>query len=206
MSDLPKPRSEPLRTSEQADAIYDALAKAQAEFENVERAGKNPHFNAKYAQLGAVVAEVRPKLTKQGIACIQSPTNGEQGEIGVTTRLAHASGQWIESTLYVSPTKFDAQGVGSVITYLRRYALLAMAGVAPDDDDAEAGVGRGAQFITEQQAAELEKLADETGADKRRFCAYMKVAHIREIPAKDYLKAERALRDIGARRKRPSNA
>jgi hypothetical protein len=56
--------------------------------------------------------------------------------------LAHSSGQWIESSLYVAPTRFDAQGTGSVITYLRRYALMSVAGIGPDDDDGEAAVGR----------------------------------------------------------------
>jgi hypothetical protein len=55
---------------------------------------------------------------------------------------AHSSGQWIESSLYVAPTRFDAQDVGSVISYLRRYALMAVAGIGPDDDDGEAAVGR----------------------------------------------------------------
>jgi hypothetical protein len=62
--------------------------------------------------------------------------------VGIVTLFAHQSGQWIEGTVFAQPTKFDAQGVGSVITYLRRYSLAAMAGVAPDDDDGEAAVGR----------------------------------------------------------------
>jgi hypothetical protein len=52
----------------------------------------------------------------------------------------------------VQPTKYDAQGVGSVITYLRRYSLAAMAGVAPDDDDGEAAVGRPSGRATAQEA------------------------------------------------------
>jgi hypothetical protein len=83
-------------------------------------------------------------LTSAGIAIIQMPIN-EGGNVGVVTLFAHSSGQWIEGTVYVAPTRYDAQGVGSVITYLRRYALAAMAGVAPDDDDGEAAVGRPAE-------------------------------------------------------------
>jgi hypothetical protein len=131
-----------IRASEEINEIAAAIAKAQAELENVERGGTNPHFHSRYAQLGAVLDEVRPKFAKQGIAILQHAVNGEGPYVGIVTRLAHSSGQWIESSLYIAPTRFDAQGVGSVISYLRRYALMAVAGIGPDDDDGEAAVGR----------------------------------------------------------------
>lgn len=132
-----------IQTSEQIDAISAALVKAQAEIENVEATGKNPAFKrdgkeSRYATLGGVLDEVRLKLAKHGVCILQMPINGDGPNIGVSTRLLHSSGQWIESTLYVAPTKFDAQGAGSVITYLRRYALMAMTGIAPEDDDGNA--------------------------------------------------------------------
>ena len=131
-----------IRTSEQIDEIAAAIAKAQAELENVERGGTNPHFHSRYTQLGAVLDEVRPKFAKHGVAILQHAVNGVGSNVGIVTRLAHSSGQWIESSLYVAPTSFDAQGAGSVISYLRRYALMAVAGIGPDDDDGEAAVGR----------------------------------------------------------------
>jgi hypothetical protein len=131
-----------IRTSEQIDEIAAAIAKAQAELENVERGGTNPDFRSRYAQLGAVLDEVRPKFAKHGVAILQHAVNGAGSNVGIVTRLAHSSGQWIESSLYVAPTRFDAQGAGSVISYLRRYALMAVAGIGPDDDDGEAAVGR----------------------------------------------------------------
>lgn len=124
-----------IRTSEQVSEIYGALAKAQAEIVNVSKDKKNDHFKSSYATLASVLDEARPKLAAQGIAIIQAAVNGDGSNVGVITRLAHASGQWIESSLFVAPSKFDAQGVGSVVTYLRRYTLLAAAGLAPDDDD-----------------------------------------------------------------------
>ncbi len=131
-----------IRSSDQINEIAEAIAKAQAELENVERGGTNPHFRSRYAQLGAVLDEVRPKFAKHGVAILQHAVNGAGSTVGIVTRLAHSSGQWIESSLYVAPTKFDAQGAGSVISYLRRYALMAVAGIGPDDDDGEAAVGR----------------------------------------------------------------
>lgn len=136
-----------IRTSEQINELADALAKAQAELENVDKSGTNPAYKAdgkatRYAKLDAVLDEVRPKFAKHGIGILQMAINGEGANIGVATRFTHNSGQWIESALFVAPTKFDAQGAGSVITYLRRYALMAMAGIAPEDDDGNAAVGR----------------------------------------------------------------
>ncbi len=129
------------RWSSPCGELFAAMALAQADVANVEKAGDNLHFKSKYTKLGDVLDEVRPKFAKQGISITQMPINGAGSNIGIVTLFAHKSGQWIESTLYVAPTKFDAQGAGSVITYLRRYALMAMAGVAPDDDDGNAAVG-----------------------------------------------------------------
>jgi hypothetical protein len=131
-----------IRTSPEIGTIAEAIAKAQAELENIDKGGVNPAFRAKYVKLGDVLDEVRPKFAKHGIAIIQHAINGDGSNVGVATLFAHSSGQWIESRLYVAPTKFDAQGAGSAITYLRRYSLMAMAGVAPDDDDGNAAVAK----------------------------------------------------------------
>jgi len=131
-----------IQTSESINEIAAALAKAQAKMENVAKDRENPHFRSRYATLAGVLDEVRGKLSEQGISIYQAPVNGEASNIGVATRLLHSSGQWIESAVFVQPTKFDAQGVGSVLTYLRRYSLMAVAGVGPEDDDANAAVGR----------------------------------------------------------------
>ena len=131
-----------IRSSEQIGEIAAALAKAQGDIENVAKDKENPHFKSRYATLAAVLDEARPKFAKHGLAILQMPVNGEGTNLGVVTRLTHSSGQWIESTLYVAPAKFDAQGAGSAITYLRRYSLMAIAGIAPDDDDGEAAIGR----------------------------------------------------------------
>lgn len=140
---LTVPTSGPYRWSQPCDKLFAAIAEAQGELENVKKDGTNPAFRAKYAKLGAVIDEVLPKFAKHGVMISQLPINGSGSNIGVVTLVAHKSGQWLESSLFVSPTKFDAQGAGSVITYLRRYALMSVAGVAPDDDDdGNAAVGR----------------------------------------------------------------
>lgn len=59
--------------------IYGALAKAQGELTNIETNSSNPHFKSKYADLGAILAVVRPVLSKHGICVCQSTLNGEGG-------------------------------------------------------------------------------------------------------------------------------
>ena len=131
-----------IQTSEQIDQIAAALAKAQAKMENIGKDATNPHFRSKYATLAGVLDEVRPKLAAHGISIWQSPVIIGDTNVGVVTRLLHESGQWLESTIHVATAKFDAQGVGSVITYLRRYSLMAVAGVGPEDDDGNAAVAQ----------------------------------------------------------------
>lgn len=132
-----------VETSEQVGELFGALAKAQGEIRNAAKDSANPHFKSKYADLSSIADACRVPLSKNGLSVIQIPHN-QGDDVAVTTILGHSSGQWIKGRIAVKPVKFDAQGAGSVITYLRRYALAAMAGVAPgDDDDGEAAMGRG---------------------------------------------------------------
>lgn len=132
-------------TSSSIGAIAKALAAAQREIGVAVKDVTNPHFRSKYADLQAVDEACRPALSKHGIAISQG-TSYLDGFVAVTTRLMHAeSGEYIESTLHIAPGKHDAQGVGSAITYARRFGLSALAAVpAGVDDDGEAAVGRGA--------------------------------------------------------------
>jgi hypothetical protein len=129
-----------MKTSESIKEIATALAKAQASIRHATEDAKNPHFGSSYATLASVWDACRSQLAQHGIAVVQAP-EAEGATIHMTTLLLHSSGEWISSTLSVTASKADAQGVGSVITYARRYGLAAMVGVAPgDDDDANAAV------------------------------------------------------------------
>lgn len=128
--------------SEQINEIATALAKAQGEMGGAVKDSANPFFKSKYADLASVWDACREPLSKHGLAVLQSPqTDGAR--VLVETLLTHTSGQWIRDTLAATAKDDSPQAVGSVITYLRRYALQSFAGVAPEDDDAEAGQGRG---------------------------------------------------------------
>lgn len=117
-----------------------ALVAAQKATEAVKKASTNSHFNNKYADLAVVVEAVVPALNAAGVMVLQSPDfNGDL--VRLTTTLIHDSGAMVTGTLHLRPSKTDPQGVGSAITYARRYALLAMSGAAPEDDDGNAASG-----------------------------------------------------------------
>ena len=123
--------------SPELDKIGAALAKAQGEIEGAEKSGINPHFRSKYADLASIWAACRAPLAKNEIAVVQMPTQS-----GVTTMMVHGSGQFFASRLEMKAKDDTPQNIGSVITYARRYALAAMTGVAPEDDDGNAASGR----------------------------------------------------------------
>lgn len=114
-----------------------ALAKAQAKVKGAAKDSTNPHFRSKYADLESVWSACRGPLTENGLSVSQWPGRDADG-CTLTTLLLHSSGQWIKGTASTALSKNDAQGVGSALTYLRRYALAAVASVAPEDDDGNA--------------------------------------------------------------------
>jgi hypothetical protein len=117
-----------------------ALVKAQAKLKPAIKDSANPFFKSKYADLGAVWEACREALQSEGLAVVQLP-GFASGEARLTTILLHASGEWIAGEAGAPLAKADAQGVGSAITYLRRYGLAAVAGVVTEDDDGNSASG-----------------------------------------------------------------
>lgn len=121
----------------QSDSINElaaALAAAQAEMKQPVKNSKNPHFGNRYADLNEVITTANPILARHGLAIVQT-TDYSGGMVVLTTTLLHTSGQWVSGTYPVIPVKPDPQGYGSAMTYARRYAYSAIAGLAADDDD-----------------------------------------------------------------------
>lgn len=144
-----------MKKSEQINDLAAALAKAQAEVAGAHKSSANPFFKSKYADLASVWDACREPLTKNGLSVAQFPVteivpfkgiddkgkefDGSFAKVTVITLLMHSSGQWIEDASFTAEAK-DAgpQSIGSAVTYLRRYSLQAVAGVAPEDDDGNA--------------------------------------------------------------------
>jgi hypothetical protein len=143
-----------VKTSESIKGIAAALAAAQAEMGRVlkdktarvtMKAGGAYSFD--YADLATVLDVVKPALSKHGIAIVQAASL-DAGQVVLETRLAHSSGEWIESSLAVKPEDTAPQKIGSAITYARRYALSCMVGVASEeDDDGNAAEGNEARTV-----------------------------------------------------------
>lgn len=123
-----------VRRSASIAALAAAMNKAQSKLKNPPKDSVNPHFRSKYADLATVRDAVTPALTENGLAVMQFPCELDDAP-ALTTLLTHTSGEWVETTIRLRPGKLDPQGVGSALTYARRYALQALAGVAADDDD-----------------------------------------------------------------------
>ncbi len=138
--DTPEVKTEWEQSAEVAD-IFTALAKAQSEIKNAKKSSDNPFFKSKYADLAEVTEACRGPLTKNGIAVVQGPVS-RGSQCGVRTMLTHNSGQWMACTALATPKDSGPQSYGSVVTYLRRYSLAGMAGVATEDDDGEKAEGR----------------------------------------------------------------
>lgn len=131
-----------MQHSEKIEELAAALAKAQAVMTGALKDSANPFFKSRYADLESVWTACRKALTDNGLSVVQS-ASATEGGVAVTTMLLHSSGQWMRDTLPLHPKDMSPQGIGSAITYGRRYALAAMAGVYQTDDDAEAAHGRG---------------------------------------------------------------
>jgi len=128
-----------METSEHIEELAVALAQAQGKFGAVKQTGKNPMFKSNYATFDDVVTAVRAPLSDAGISYLQILDSCDKGA-SLTTMLLHNSGQWIKSTVplvVVASNRGtnEVQAFGSALTYMKRYALAAMLGVASDDDN-----------------------------------------------------------------------
>lgn len=141
-------------------ALGAALAAAQAELRPAAMNATNPFLKNRYADLGSVIDAARPVLAQHGLAVSQLVT-GHGAEVGVSTVLVHSSGEWMASTVSLPMVeergKSMAQVAGSVITYLRRYALAAVLGMYADEDT---------DGHVPQQARQAKRRLDDEHADE----------------------------------------
>lgn len=148
--------------SEQIGELAAALAKAQGEIESAVKSQANPFFKSKYADLAEVWKAAREPLSKNTLAVVQL-TQGGPETVSIETVLVHSSGQWIRSELTLKPVKADPQGIGSAITYGRRYAMAAIIGITQEDDDANAASGKPGKKA--KQDTDLQKSIDEAATE-----------------------------------------
>ena len=159
-----------MNKSESIAALATALSKAQGEIVDATKDKSGDRGKYKYADLGQILNIIRPIFTKYGLAVSQLPCEtGDKDSIGVDTILMHESGEWLENSFSMPLHRIitkdgrdvtnSAQAAGSIITYARRYALAALAGITQEDNDAQ--VQREEKKNTDQMTDKLDAMAGE---------------------------------------------
>ena len=208
-----------MKSSESINELASALCAAQSQMGGAVKDSANPFFKSSYADLTSVIKAIKQPFADNGLSYTQFPVSNENG-VGVSTRLMHISGQWLEMEYTLPTVKKDPQASGSAITYARRYALQSIAGIPTADDDAESAMLRGddkidhqlrsysdwprpqgakclqarlTKVVSDDQIIAIKKLLDETGADSEKFCKWLKVRSVDQILAVHYDRAVAAL-------------
>lgn len=170
-------------------SIATALASAQINMGKALKQANNPHFRSKYADLGSVMDACLPALNERGIAVIQPTGEDDTGRFVETIMIHGESGEQLSCRVPLIVSKNDMQGYGSAVTYARRYGLMAMAGIAPEDDDGNAAAKAAPKQeppkpISADQFQEMNDLIFDTETDEVKFCAYWKVDELTQMNAK----------------------
>lgn len=130
------------KKSESITNIAKALGIFQSKVAAIGKDGENSHFRSKFATLENIIAGIKKPLEEAKLSYVQMPS----GDNELVTVLMHETGEFMESTVKMAPKTNDPQGQGSAITYMRRYSLSAMLGLATgDDDDGNAATKPGKQ-------------------------------------------------------------
>jgi ERF superfamily. len=173
-----------------------AMARLQAVLPQITKEGRivvSGTERSRYARIEDIDQAIRPLLAAEGFS-LAFDTEAKDHGLLITGKISHAAGHAETRSLFLpldaQGAKSPVQGVGSTVSYGRRYLIKMLLNVTErgEDDD-----GMGGATITEAQAADLGALLDEVKADKARFFAFMGVANLSEILARDHAKALNAL-------------
>ena len=207
-----------LRHSESIGNIIEALAKASGEFQTITKGSVNPYYGGKYADLSALIDATRPALAANGLVVLQTPRVIANRAVEITSMLAHSSGEFMAFDISFPAwqdtkdgPRFDAQTIGSAITYGRRYSYQSLLNIsAEEDDDGNATVRRNgheakpngkakqepaaAPSVEEPRITQTEqnafwsacKKSDKKHPEVRAYLATLGVANSDEIPKKDF--------------------
>ena len=144
-----------------------------------------------HASLGNVVKTINSELSKHGLSA--SWQTAQNGAISVTCKITHIMGHSEETTLSAqsdgSGSKNAIQAIGSTITYLQRYTLLALTGLATEDQDDDGHGSQPVEKISEDQIFQLAEGIDLLCIDKPKFLKYMKIESLGDMPVSEYGKA-----------------
>lgn len=184
-------------------AYYQAMADFKANPPAIEKDKHVKYQTSKgtteydHASLGNVTQQISAALGEHGLSAAWKTTQNAQ-KITVTCRISHSLGYGEETSLEASHDdsggKNAIQSLGSTITYLERYTLLALTGLATQDQDDDGKTSEPINYISDKQKSTIIDMINDKQADEAKFCEYMKVDKISEIKASDFEKAMSALR------------
>ena len=165
-----------MNSSATVKELATALAIVQGQLTFAKKDSKNPFFKSNYADLESVWDACRDLLSANGLAIMQFPGDYVDGNMTLTTVMTHSSGEWVAQNMSLPVSKPDAQGAGSAITYMRRYALAAIVGVVQADDDGNSASEKAEKPVaaTAQQIASINALIEQTQSDEGKLPAYFK--------------------------------
>lgn len=179
-------------------SLVKALAAAQnkmqnAAFDSKSNFSKNGKNN--YASLTAMRDATVPYLSENGIAISQGVIRIDN-EMFMRTTL-RKDGETIEEIVPMIIGKNDMHGVGSAMTYARRYGLGSICGIASDEDDdgdlAVANTSSTIEYVTIEQAKEISSEIDRLDADRKKFLQHFKVGELSQLTAEQFLTAKQML-------------
>lgn len=142
-----------MQTSESIKSIAAALVGFHKEVGKIAKDSSNPFFKSKYASLSNILDGISDPLNNNGLCVVQFP----DGDFGLTTRLIHTSGEWMEANYQMKPAKEDPQSRGSALTYQRRYALGAILSLNIDEDDDGNKSSQNGKAVTSYNHKEIQK-------------------------------------------------
>ena len=183
-------------TNQARKAYHEAMTSFKANPPEIEKEKKVSYGNTKYsyASLANVTAKINQELSKYGLSASWQTSQSDKG-VTVTCRITHILGHSEETSLTAgqdkSGAKNDIQALGSTISYLERYTLLALTGCAASDMDDD---GQAATFITDAQKSQLVDMMNSKGVDESKFLSYMGVDSWEKIPEANFNKAMAALK------------
>ena len=114
--------------------LIESLVKAQSEMTHAAFDQNNPHFKSKFASLKSVIDAIKPALNANGIFFMQVSHPLDHG-VGIETIFCKADEKLSTGVVMVPVDKANAQGLGSALTYAKRYSLAMALGIAADVDD-----------------------------------------------------------------------
>lgn len=183
-------------------AFDEAMAAAKAEIpvivknRTVDFTSQKGRTHYKHEDLAEVARTVTPILARHGLSYRFRTSSAPNEPVTVTCIVSHRGGHCEENTLSAgrddSGNKNSIQAVGSTITYLQRMTLKAALGLAASDDD-DGTSSEQPELISEDQLATVVALVQEVNADREKFCKYLRVGSLAEIPASQFSQAVRLL-------------